>query len=282
LKKHLNQNALSSEQIVLPFLKWAGGKRWLTAKYPDLIPKTFDRYVEPFLGSGAVFFFLQPQHAILSDSNSRLIQTYEQVQQNWKQLRVALKRHHNNHGKEYYYQERARARRVAHEQAAQFIYLNRTCWNGLYRVNQRGEFNVPIGTKTSVILSSDNFEEASTLLRNAKLHVSDFETAIRKAHKGDFVFVDPPYVTRHNYNGFVKYNDKIFSWEDQERLAASVSDAAARGAKVLVTNAAHESVRKLYGKLGRQLELERNSVLAADSANRGKTTEVAIAINYPL
>lgn len=204
-------NDHSSEPIVVPFLKWAGGKRWLTASYAHLIPTKFDRYVEPFLGSGAVFFHLRPSSALLSDSNSELINTYEQIRLNWQKISQALRRHQHNHCETYYYEERARARKAGHERAATFIYLNRVCWNGLYRVNLRGQFNVPIGTKTSVVLESDDFEKISAILRRAKLVASDFETVLDRTSEKDFVFIDPPYVTRHNFNGFAKYNDRIFS-----------------------------------------------------------------------
>lgn len=268
------------EPIVVPFLKWAGGKRWLTASYEHLIPKSFDRYLEPFLGSGAVFFHVQPRRAVLSDSNAELINTYDQIRLNWQKIAGALRRHQRNHCAEYYYHERARERKAGHERAAKFIYLNRVCWNGLYRVNLRGQFNVPIGTKTSVVLESDNFEQVAALLRRATLFAADFETILERAGESDFVFVDPPYVTRHNFNGFAKYNDRIFCWDDQERLAAAIRRSAGRGAKILLTNANHASVRALYNGVGSQLTLVRNSVLAADSANRGSTTEFAIAVNY--
>lgn len=265
---------------LLPFLKWAGGKRWLTSAYSHIFPEKFERYVEPFLGSGAVFFSLKPTSALLADSNAALISTYKQIRTHWTKIETALRRHHRNHDDKYYYEERSRKHEAAHEKAAQFIYLNRVCWNGLYRVNLRGEFNVPLGTKTAVVLDTDDFEQTAELLRRATLMVSDFEPILDSVEPTDFVFVDPPYVTRHNFNAFVKYNDRIFSWEDQERLSAAVKRAGSRGAKILVTNADHVSIRSLYKGVGDMLSLRRHSVLAADSKNRGATTELAIAINY--
>jgi len=182
-----------------PFLKWAGGKRWLTFRYQHLFPIQYDRYIEPFLGSGAVFFHLKPNAALLSDANSHLVATYLQIRSNWKKVRDALRKHDRLHSKEHYYLERARKRTAAHEKAAQFIYLNRTCWNGLYRVNLEGIFNVPIGTKNTVCLDTDNFEAVAETLSRAELVVSDFETVIQRASEGDFLFVDPPsasYLTR--------------------------------------------------------------------------------------
>jgi len=212
-----------------------------------------------------------------------LINVYEQIRLNWPKVCKVLRRHQYNHSKKYYYIERAREHRVPHERAAQFIYLNRTCWNGLYRVNLRGEFNVPIGTKNSVLLESDNFEHMASLLAKITLKVSDFEPVLDSAGKDDFLFVDPPYVTRHNCNGFLKYNEKIFGWDDQIRLAAAVKRAASRGAKILLTNADHPSITSLYEDVGSPQgirALVRSSVLAADSKQRGMITEFALAVNY--
>lgn len=269
-----------AEGSALPFLKWAGGKRWLTSRYAELLPVEFERYFEPFLGGGAVFFHLQPEDAVLADKNSDLINVYRQIKKDWKGLQRALRHHHTLHSRDYYYEERSRARRSPLQRAAQFLYLNRTCWNGLYRVNLRGEFNVPIGTKSAVVQDTDDFEFTAALLENAKLKVSDFQKTLDEAENGDFAFIDPPYITRHNFNGFVKYNEDIFSWADQERLAETVKRAAKRGVKMLVTNAAHQSIRKIYKSVGTHRDLDRASVLAASSDNRGNTTEIAIVINY--
>jgi len=268
------------KRIVVPFLKWAGGKRWLTTRYAHLFPKKYKLYIEPFLGSAAAFFHLQPTAAVLSDANADLINAYQQVQSNWKKVHRALVRHQHNHSHKYYYEERNRKHRTAHEIAAQLIYLNRTCWNALYRVNLRGQFNVPIGTKTAVVLDTDDFEYTSLLLQRVNLLASDFEPVIDGTQENDFIFVDPPYVTRHNFNGFLKYNDEIFSWKDQERLAQTIRVAAGRGVKILLTNADHSSVRRLYRDIGKTITLRRHSVLAADSGNRCATTEVAITVNY--
>ncbi|WP_422033633.1 DNA adenine methylase [Reyranella sp.] len=275
--EHLDSYASPS---VGPFLKWAGGKRWLAARYGNLLPTDFANYLEPFLGSGAVFFHLRPKNAVLSDKNSALINVYQQIRCNWQAVHRALSRHQKCHSKQYYYEERRRRHRLAHEEAAQFLYLNRTCWNGLYRVNLRGQFNVPIGTKSSVILDTDDFAGASNLLRDVNLEVSDFEKTVDMARLNDFLFVDPPYTTRHNSNGFIKYNEELFSWADQERLAYAVRRAAARGVKVLVTNADHDCIRELYLGVGEHIELDRASVLAADPGNRGQITEIAIKANY--
>jgi DNA adenine methylase len=199
---------------VKPFLKWAGGKRWFVHRYSHLFPEKFNNYIEPFLGSGAAYFHICPKKAILGDANSDLINTYIAIQQDWRLVYRYLKTHHANHSSEYYYQVRAKRLRSPFSRAAQFIYLNRTCWNGLYRVNLQGVFNVPIGTKSSVIFENDRFDLVSKNLENATLKIADFEDLIDLAGDGDFVFADPPYTVRHNHNAFIKYNEDLFSWFD--------------------------------------------------------------------
>ncbi|NOX26728.1 MAG: Dam family site-specific DNA-(adenine-N6)-methyltransferase [Gammaproteobacteria bacterium] len=262
-----------------PFLKWAGGKRWLTRGYPELFPEKCNRYIEPFLGSGAVFFQLLPKNSILADKNKELIDTYKAIKDNQKLVQRYLAKHHKNHSKDYYYKIRSSATRSIYSRAARFIYLNRTCWNALYRVNLNGQFNVPIGSKTSVLLSSDNFESTAGALKRAKLMHSDFESIINKSREGDFLFVDPPYTVKHNLNGFVKYNEKIFSWDDQIRLRDSLVSASNRGAQILLTNADHESIREIYKNVFNLERLERKSVIAASSIHRIKTSELIFS-NY--
>jgi DNA adenine methylase len=259
-----------------PFLKWAGGKRWFADRWLHLIPDRFDRYIEPFVGSGAMYFALRPKVAILSDLNADLINAYRAVRDEPTKIQRLLETHDRQHSKEHYYRTRSAQPNDAIDRAARLIYLNRTCWNGLYRVNRRNEFNVPIGTKTRAVLPTDNFPSVSTALRGAQLLVQDFEATIDLAAEGDFVFVDPPYTVKHNFNGFLKYNDHIFSWTDQVRLRDAVARAAGRGAMVLVTNANHHSIREIYEDIGAQTVLTRASILAASSANRSQIEELAI------
>lgn len=261
---------------ITPFLKWAGGKRWLASACPHLFPTSYNRYIEPFLGSAAIFFNICPSSSILSDSNQDLIDTYTALRDDWKKVEKFLFEHHRNHTSSYYYEIREKKYKSIYKNAAKFIYLNRTCWNGLYRVNLQGKFNVPIGTKTDVILNSDNFELISKILSNSEIICSDFEKIINRSQKDDFVFVDPPYTVKHNYNNFVKYNEKLFSWDDQIRLRNSVVRAVNRGAKILVTNANHSSVRELYNDFDRKMILQRSNVLAANPKNRGIYEEMAI------
>jgi len=265
-----------NQASVTPFLKWAGGKRWLVRDHFDLFESMETlRYIEPFLGSAAVFFALAPKVALLNDANSDLIETYRTIRMSSKEVEAKLRRHHSSHSEEYFYAMRASRPTSPSGRAARFIYLNRTCFNGLYRVNRKGEFNVPIGTKTDVVLSTDDFDAIARALRDVELTASDFEVVIDKACSGDFVFVDPPYTVKHNINGFIKYNERLFSWEDQERLKEALFRAANRGASILLTNADHSSIRQLY-KDCKIRTLERSSVMASESWRRRTTTEVLI------
>ena len=260
-----------------PFLKWAGGKRWLLSNGFFADASFSGRYIEPFLGGGAIFFGTLPQRAVLSDINSRLIELYVVIRDHHQELEVLLEKHAVSHSKEYYYALREKTPRSAVGRAAQFLYLNRTCWNGLYRVNLKGKFNVPIGTKDTVIFDDDDFGEWSSALQGAEIYSRDFEEALDDAQEGDFVFVDPPYTVRHNINGFAKYNEHIFSWEDQLRLRKGLERAVARGASFVMTNADHASIHRLYKGFGQHSKLCRYSVIAADAAYRSLCTELLVA-----
>jgi len=267
---------VESNSKILPFLKWAGGKRWLTSAHSEIFPKNYKNYIEPFLGSGAVFFSLTPEKAILADINRDLVDCYTAVRDDWSSVQDKLQEHHQRHNKEYYYKIRQEHPSTLTEKSARFIYLNRTCWNALYRVNLKGEFNVPIGTKNNVILDTDNFQKISHILHRATIENSDFEDVIEQARDGDLIFADPPYTVKHNFNGFVKYNEKIFHWDDQIRLSASLIRASNRGCKVLLTNANHSSIIDLYKKHFDLLPVERSSVIAASSSRRGVYAELII------
>lgn len=266
---------IKEDSEVVPFLKWAGGKRWLASKHPEIFPERFNNYIEPFLGGGAVFFHLKPNGGILSDVNPELINAYNAIRSDWKKIESSLNEHSRRHNDDYYYEERGRQRLKTHTKAGQLIYLNRTCWNGLYRVNLKGKFNVPRGTKNAVCLQNDNFEEVSKLLQKMTIKVSDFEPVIDAAEAGDFVFIDPPYTVKHNNNGFVKYNESIFSWDDQVRLRDAVVRASNRGALVTITNADHASIRDIYRDFS-CVELARHSVLAGKASARASTTELLV------
>jgi DNA adenine methylase len=260
-----------------PFLKWAGGKRWLVEKATLDFPQYSGRYLEPFLGGAAVFFHLQPRNAILSDLNEQLIETYQALKDDWRLVQRYLREHQKYHSEKYYYRVRHSAPRSRFTRAALFLYLNRSCWNGLYRVNRQGQFNVPKGTKTAIILPEDDFEAVAASLANATLMTADFATCIEMAEAGDLLFVDPPYTTAHNFNGFIKYNQTIFSWDDQLRLRDCLVAAVKRGANVILTNAAHESIRQLYASIADEMHIiSRLSVISGQNHGRGPANEFVI------
>lgn len=266
----------------VPFLKWAGGKRWLAASSPLPPPTTFQRYFEPFLGGGAIFFAMRTERAILSDINDQLINSYVQLKSNVGKIIEGLTRHQNLHCKKHYYEVRESIPNDEIEAAIRFIYLNRTCWNGLYRVNKFGKFNVPVGTKSAVSFEDGALEAVSAALAAVEIKCSDFEDTIDRTEEGDFLFVDPPYTANHNLNGFLKYNENIFSWADQQRLQASVARAIQRGVQVAVTNADHESVRELYKGVATYRQVWRASVLAGKASTRGRTSEALFIANFEL
>lgn len=259
-----------------PFLKWAGGKRWLFSSEQFDFPEFKGTYFEPFLGGGAVFLRAQPESAVLSDANGRLIELYQVIRDDVTSFVPILSSHAANHSKDYYYSIRSSNFETPVERAAQFLYLNRTCWNGLYRENLKGQFNVPIGTKTTVVFPNDDFDGWSKALSGRKILHQDFEKTIDFAEEGDFIFVDPPYTVRHNMNGFVKYNQNIFAWEDQERLRDALQRAVDRGAAFAMTNADHESIRELYKGIGRHTQLSRHSKIAGNALYRSPSTEILV------
>lgn len=274
-------SVVNDQTKLLPFLKWAGGKRWFVEKHRNLIPASFNVYIEPFLGAGAMFFALSPKTAILSDLNPDLINLYRVVRDQPSKLQNAISRYQKKHSEEFYYEERGKCYRSNLKRGAQMLYLNRTCFNGLYRVNLSGKFNVPIGSKTNVVMETDNFFSASEALGSkVELQCSDFEIVIDRAEQGDFLFVDPPYTVKHNYNNFLKYNDQIFSWDDQLRLANALRRASSRDVKILALNAHHEAVIDLYKDLGETHTVSRSSVIAGKSNARGNYEELAVTIGY--
>ena len=267
--------SIPNEPLV-PFLKWAGGKRWFTIRHLNLVPEHYEKYFEPFLGSGAMYFALKPPFALLSDINSDLISCFQAVREAPRTIAEQLQKHHISHCSNYYYEMRSSKPEDSVERAAWLIYLNRTCWNGLYRVNRKNEFNVPIGSKIKVVLETDDFIGISKLLSRADIRCQDFEETLELTGSGDFVFIDPPYTVKHNLDSFIKYNDSIFSWADQIRLRDAVVRASSRGTQILVTNANHASVREIYCDVGKLDVVKRSSVLAADSAHRIQTEELVI------
>jgi DNA adenine methylase len=265
--------------VAAPFLRWAGGKRWLSRKLVCALRADFKSYHEPFLGSGALFFALRPSKAHLSDSNRELINAFRVVRDKPDDLVHALRSFRYN--REEYYRIRAESPSGDIDRAARFIFLNRTCWNGLYRVNRAGTFNVPYGRRVRPAgWGHERILEASELLQDAEIECRDFEDSLRRVRPGEFVFADPPYTVAHGNNGFILYNEKIFSWGDQERLARVLMRATDRGVHFVLTNADHPSIRDLYS--GFELRpIARSSIIAADSINRRHVSELLIS-NCPL
>jgi DNA adenine methylase len=261
---------------IAPFLRWAGGKRWLTQNYDNLFPSAFNDYYEPFLGGGAVFFHIRPKSGILSDANEELINCYQAIQSNWEKLFFHINRHEQSHCKDYYYMIRSSSFSDPYERAARFLYLNRTCWNGLYRVNRNGGFNVPIGSKRRVLLDTDDFQNVSECLKGMQITHSDFEKVLDSAQRNDFIFIDPPYTVTHNFNGFFEYNEHLFSWDDQIRLKDAIVRAVQREAKVLVLNAYHPLVLELYEGVGEHIQLKRTSLISGRTSGRGAYEELAV------
>lgn len=269
------------QEDIKPFLKWAGGKRWFVNYQKHLLPEKHNKYFEPFLGSGALFFSMNHiDGGIISDTNKWLIDAYLAIQSDPQQVKQKLIIHKSNHCNEYYYSIRNKNYRSIYSRAAQLIYLNRTCWNGLFRVNKSGEFNVPIGDRVSIVYNHDDFELISKKLKPFKILHQDFSITTSKARKNDFIYIDPPYTVKHDYNGFIKYNEKLFSWDDQIRLRDCVESALSRGVKILISNANHDSILDLYSGLGEIITLSRNNMLASNKAYRGKYAEIAIKCGY--
>ena len=253
----------------VPLFKWPGGKRALLWKITQIIPETYLNYYEPFAGGAALFFSIHPRHAFLSDTNSEVINCYIQVRDNPEDVIRKLKQYKNT--EEDYYKVRASFPYSECGRAARFLYLTALSFNGIYRTNLKGEFNVPYGKKTQFVpCQQEKIMNASKALKGASIICQDFEEI--KPNKGDLVYFDPPYTVAHGNNGFIKYNDKIFTWKDQERLADFAWNLAEQGCKVIISNAWHESIIKLYSKFKRQ-DISRSSVMAASSSYRGKVKE---------
>ncbi|WP_192930790.1 Dam family site-specific DNA-(adenine-N6)-methyltransferase [Deinococcus sp. AJ005] len=259
-----------------PFLKWAGGKSWLVNNINVQFPTKFGKYIEPFLGSGAVFFDIKPKSGIISDLNGDLIDSYTAIRSDYKSVEEILKYHHHMHSKDYYYMMRATKPTEKYSKAAWFIYLNRTCWNGLYRVNLKGEFNVPIGTKTSVIMRKDNFKAVSEILGAVDIVKQDFSHSLSLADNGDLIFVDPPYHNSSLSTKFVKYQDTIFGWDEHFRLRSQLIEARLKGAHVIMTHSVTESIEYLYKDIADIKLVSRRDTLAASSDFRGRYMEMVI------
>lgn len=274
--KSLPRNPKKLRLGTRPFLKWTGGKQWLTFVLKDLLSELGNRYYfEPFLGGGAVFFSLQPDSAYLSDSNSELIATFRAVRDSVESVIEELSDLKNN--KTTFLRVRASTPARSVDRAVRMIYLNKTAFNGMYRVNQEGRFNVPFGQFSSVnICQEERLQAASDALAGATLRTESFQRALSKVKRGDLVYLDPPYVTTHNNNGFLKYNSRLFAWSDQQRLADLAEELRCMGAIVLISNAAHGPLLDLYPYF-HAYYLQRHSLIGGGNDFRGSITEVLLS-----
>jgi DNA adenine methylase len=233
--------------VALPFLKWVGGKRWLAPALAPLVRAYLTgTYIEPFGGGAALLLHLAPADAVLGDVNAELIETFETVQARPEDVVHAVWRFSNT--PECYYRVRAAVPRTAVGRAARFIYLNRTAWGGIYRLNGEGAFNVPFGSTGRRICRKDLIVNAAEALTSTRFTVADFSKTIDSAGAGDVVYADPPYVGRDlgREESFARYHFPPFTWPDQERLARCAHAAVARGATVFVTARGSVGVEGLY------------------------------------
>jgi len=264
-----------------PIIRWAGGKRKLVNYLTKFLPENYNTYHEPMIGGGALFFALRPKHAVLGDINPDLINFYQILKKHPSKLYEAICRHRPN--KSTYYSLRSVSPKNSIEKAARFLFLNRLSWNGLYRVNKAGRFNVPYGQRIpKQEVSFQNLRNASRILKLAKLRVKDFQTTTIEIEAGDLVFLDPPYPKGAlNGNGFTRYSAIGFSLIDHERLARYAANLADRGIHVLITMAGRKEILKLYSKSFSVTKVRTSSLIAADPQARRETCE-AILTSYPI
>jgi DNA adenine methylase len=255
-------------------LRWAGGKRWLIAKLRALVSNAeIDKYHEPFLGGGSVFLGLPSfSWAYLSDTNAELMETFATIRDHPKRVADGALAYAND--ETTYYEVRASDPGGKIARAARFLYLNHTSFNGIYRVNLKGQYNVPFGGgRAARIPTAEDLRKVSARLSQATLRTRDFAECLDQVSAQDLVFLDPPYTVAHNNNGFIKYNQRLFSFEDQGRLAALVDEIKERGAYYILANAAHDSITALFDKGDTLIETSRRNSVGGTNARRGGATE---------
>ncbi len=272
-----------------PFVKWVGGKRQLLKQFKRMNlypPFGFDAnkntYFEPFVGGGAVFFDLLPKKAFLSDLNSDLVVTYNVIKNDIDALIKSLKKH--KYEKDYFLKVRAKHPKNLSdlEIASRFIFLNRTCFNGMYRVNSSGQFNVPFGKYTNpLICDEDNLRKVSKALENVEIKHQDYKAVLKKAKKGDFIYFDPPYYPISKTASFTTYTTEAFLDKEQIELRDTFLELHKRGCFVMLSNSDTEFINKIYkGHKGLKItKIEASRAINSDSSKRGKITEVLVT-NY--
>lgn len=283
------QRQILTRPVAAPFVKWAGGKTQLLAKLDAFVPD-FDRYFEPFLGGGAFFFHLASRldfTAHLSDANSELVNAYNVVKNNVEELIAALERHEKGYRKNrvrYYYRLRSEQPSDKIEAAARFIALNKTCYNGLYRVNRSGRFNVPMGRYNNpTICDRDQLLKASAALNysDAMIIVADYKHILRKTRAGDFVYLDPPFMPLSRTANFVEYTKDGFGEKDQKELAAAFRELDKKGCKVLLSNSDTELVRQLYSEFV-QSQARVVRAISCKGSMRTGYSELLVSNYYPV
>jgi DNA adenine methylase len=272
--------------LIKPYLKWAGGKRQLLPEIRKYIPTQISTYYEPFLGAGAVLFDLQPHKAVVNDYNTQLVLTYSVVREHIDELIDVLRTHQQNNNEEYYYQIRALDRNPAEfgkmsnvEKAARLIFLNKTCYNGLHRVNSQGLFNVPYGRyKKPIICEEPVLRAINRYFNNNEITIcsGDFADVVQGAGSGSFVYFDPPYHSRDKTN-FTGYQANGFGEAQQLRLHDTYMELTARGIKCLLSNSDTEFIRQIFAH--KELDIitvQAKRAINSNSAGRGDVNEVLI------
>ena len=275
------------EVVLQPFTKWTGGKRQLLPVIRELMPKTYNRYFEPFVGGGALFFDLAPKDAVINDFNAELINCYQQIKDNPQELIEILKVHQEYNSKEYYLDLRSadRDERIDMmsevQRAARILYMLRVDFNGLYRVNSKNQFNVPYGSYKNPKIVDENLVSAiSTYLNNNQIEIKkgDFEKAVLDVQSGDFVYFDPPYIPLSETSTFTSYTHEGFSYDDQVRLRDTFKKLSDIGAYVMLSNSSSFLVEELYRDFNIHY-VEATRTNGAKSSSRGKISEI-IVTNY--
>jgi len=267
------------------FVKWAGGKKQLLGQFKKFFPIEINSYLDVFVGGGGVLFYVlkhyKPKEVIISDINPELINAYQVLKNNLKGLIKVLKEHRKNHSKEYYYKIRKQDTKKLSkiERAGRFIYLNKTCFNGLYRVNSKGGFNVPMGSyKNPSIFSEQELSEISQLLKKVKIKKVSFEKCIKWAKKGDFVYLDPPYYPLKKGQSFTTYAKEKFLEKEQEKLKEVFEKLDKIGCKVMLSNSDTPFINDLYKGYTPNIVRARR-MINCQGQGRGKINEVVV-LNY--